>query len=223
MVYELIRSKRKTLAVHIDYTGKIIIKAPLNLSIEKINAFLINKSDWIIKNQSRIQGLYELYKNLFDYSELMYKGKIFKIVYDDIKSISINDNQDLAPKKYRPLNKQKSLINALKKLLIIEAEKEFNQLLNKYKEFGFKYNNLKIINSKTRWGICDSKGNISLNFRAIMLPGNLLNYLIIHELAHTIQLNHSKKFWNIIQNFIPEYKALRKELKSYNFLQELFR
>ncbi|HHW90094.1 MAG TPA: M48 family metallopeptidase, partial [Clostridiales bacterium] len=186
MKYQLIKSNRKTLAVHIDNTGKIIVKAPFNLSFDKINNFLIKKSDWIAKKQLYAQNRYQKYKNLYTYNEIMYKGKIIKCVFDNVKKISINQDQTLIPIKYQLLAKQSSFKNALKRFLIQESEKEFINKVNKFLNLGFKYNSLKIINSKSRWGSCDKQGNIGINFRTIMLPPVFLEYLIAHELAHTI-------------------------------------
>ncbi|NLC16389.1 MAG: M48 family metallopeptidase [Clostridiales bacterium] len=223
MKYQLIKSNRKTLAVCIDYTGKVIVKAPINLSFDKINEFLIKKSNWIAKNQIYAQNRYQKYKNLYTYNEVMYKGKIIKCAFKNARKISITSEQLLIPQKYQLPNKQNALKNALKRFLIQESEKEFIIKLNKFSSSGFKYNSLKIINSKSKWGSCDKQGNIGLNFRAIMLPSVFLNYLIAHELAHTIHFNHSTKFWDIVRSLIPDCKNIRKELKYFNFLQDLFR
>lgn len=224
MDFQLIRSKRKTLSVSIDNTGKVIVKAPLYLSLDKINTFLVKKSNWIKKHQSKAQYLYQKYNNLYTYDELMYKGLILKCTFsNDVKHISINESILFIPKKYQSLNNPNILKNALKKFLILEAQKEFNQKLSRFENLGFVYNSLKITNPKSRWGSCDLNGNIAINFRAIMLPPICIDYLIIHELAHTIQFNHSKDYWEIVRKFIPNYKEVRKELKNYNFLQALFR
>ena len=223
MKYQLIKSNRKTLAVCIDYTGKVIVKAPINLSFDKINEFLIKKSNWIAKNQIYAQNRYQKYKNLYTYNEVMYKGKIIKCAFKNARKISITSEQLLIPQKYQLPNKQNALKNALKRFLIQESEKEFIIKLNKFSSSGFKYNSLKIINSKSKWGSCDKQGNIGLNFRTIMLPSVFLNYLIAHELAHTIHFNHSTKFWDIVRSLISDYKNIRNELKYFNFLQDLFR
>jgi len=110
--YHLIKSNRKTLAVCIDYTGKVIVKAPINLSFDKINEFLIKKSNWIAKNQIYAQNRYQKYKNLYTYNEVMYKGKIIKCAFKNARKISITSEQLLIPQKYQLPNKQ----NALKTL-----------------------------------------------------------------------------------------------------------
>ena len=66
----------------------------------------------------------------------------------------------------------------------------------------------------SRWGSCDSKQNIILNVYLVQLPPELIDYVIFHELAHTQHMNHSAQFWNHLAKYCPEYKALRKRLRS---------
>jgi len=70
-----------------------------------------------------------------------------------------------------------------------------------------------IRNTKSRWGSCSKKGNLNFNYRIIFLPPRLADYLIIHELCHLREFNHSPKFWNLVALALPDYKKLRKELK----------
>ncbi|KKQ56688.1 MAG: hypothetical protein US74_C0012G0011 [Parcubacteria group bacterium GW2011_GWA2_38_13] len=80
--------------------------------------------------------------------------------------------------------------------------------------YKFAIGKITIRRQKTRWGSCSRKGNLNFNFNIIHLPQNLLNYLVVHELCHLKELNHSKKFWELVSLQIPDYKILRKELKS---------
>jgi predicted metal-dependent hydrolase len=91
------------------------------------------------------------------------------------------------------------------------------------KTCGFCYKDIAVNNAKTLWGRCDNAGRISFNLRAVMLAPRLIDYLIIHELAHTKELNHSQKFWDTVAAVLPDYKVLRAELKQKAFIQELFR
>lgn len=72
-----------------------------------------------------------------------------------------------------------------------------------------------IRNQKTRWGSCSSKGNLNFNYRVYFLPEELLEYVIVHELAHRRHMNHSKEFWEEVAIFFPDYKACRERLKEY--------
>ena len=73
-------------------------------------------------------------------------------------------------------------------------------------EYGFSYNRLRIKHQKTRWGSCSAKGNINLNLRLIMAPCEAIDYVIIHELCHLRELNHSKQFWTQVESCCPEYR-----------------
>ncbi len=86
--------------------------------------------------------------------------------------------------------------------------------LNKF--YGFSFNRVSVKNQKTRWGSCSKKGNLNFNYKIIHLPQDQLNYLIVHELCHLKEFNHSKNFWALVAKTVPEYKKLRMELKNFN-------
>ena len=71
-----------------------------------------------------------------------------------------------------------------------------------------------IRNQKTRWGSCSKKGNLNFNYRIIALPPSIADYIIVHELCHLKEFNHSKRFWDLVARVIPEHKAIRRELRK---------
>ncbi len=77
------------------------------------------------------------------------------------------------------------------------------------------YNSITIRNQKTRWGSCSCKKNLNFNYRLIFLPVHLLDYIVIHELCHLKEMNHSKKFWLCVQELVPDYKNCIKEVRFY--------
>lgn len=85
------------------------------------------------------------------------------------------------------------------------------EILNK--TYRYKYNKISIKNQKTRWGSCSKKKNLNFNFRIISLPPKLRDYIIVHELCHLKEFNHSRKFWNLVAGVIANYKEIIKELK----------
>lgn len=77
---------------------------------------------------------------------------------------------------------------------------------------GLSYNRLSIRNTTTRWGSCSSKRNLNFSYRLMFLEPELMDYVVIHELAHLVEMNHSRRFWNIVSTYCPDYQQWRKEL-----------
>lgn len=80
--------------------------------------------------------------------------------------------------------------------------------------YGFGFNKINIKNQKTRWGSCSRRGNINFNYRIALLPQQLSDYVVVHELCHLGEFNHSQKFWNLVARTVPDYIKIRKELKK---------
>ena len=91
------------------------------------------------------------------------------------------------------------------------------ELIERVKELGgsFKYKKVQVREQKSRWGSCSGKGTISLNWRLIQTPYYVRDYLIIHELAHTVHMNHSDKFWELVEKHFPNYYAAQRWLRLY--------
>jgi len=81
------------------------------------------------------------------------------------------------------------------------------------KIYGFEYNKINIKNQKTRWGSCSKKGNLNFNYKIALLPERMAEYIVVHELCHLGEFNHSRKFWNLVAKTMPEYQEITEDLK----------
>ncbi len=113
--------------------------------------------------------------------------------------------------KIKRRTKKNPKIEALRKQAKKILPKRLSELANLH---GFKYNKVAIRNAKTRWGSCSYYNNINLNMHLIKLDNELIDYVILHELCHTIEKNHSKRFWDLLESHLPNSKELRKKLKQ---------
>lgn len=96
-----------------------------------------------------------------------------------------------------------------------EARQYIASRLSEYnKIYDLKFNKVSIRKQKTRWGSCSRQGNLNFNYKLIFLPAHLADYIIVHELCHLEELNHSDRFWALVARTVPDYSAIKKELRS---------
>lgn len=91
--------------------------------------------------------------------------------------------------------------------LVLRRLSFFNQF------YGYKIGKIAIRNQKSRWGSCSTKGNLNFNYKLAIIPSHLADYVIVHELCHLGEFNHSQKFWDLVAKTMPDYKKMRDELK----------
>jgi len=102
-----------------------------------------------------------------------------------------------------------------------EARKVILEDLERINKFyGFKYNKVSIRDQSTRWGSCSSSRNLSFNFQLLFVTPEEREYVVVHELCHLKEMNHSKNFWNLVAKAFPNYKTIRAQLKSRKMLSE---
>lgn len=118
------------------------------------------------------------------------------------------------PYKHRTITKsnRRDYLKHHQQALLLARDKvqEWNQ------RYGFTYNRVNIKNQKTRWGSCSKKGNLNFNYKIAHLPNHLADYLVVHELCHLKEFNHSKNFWQLVVKTMPDYKPLRLQLRNFN-------
>ncbi len=193
---KIIKEYRKTLSLKINEKGEIEIRAPFTMKEKKILEFVNEKQKWIEKQQKKIQESND-FGNMFDFKNNVYiNGRALLW-----KEIEILDKRQTKNSYYSKMLEQN----------LIPYAKNLAEILNLKADF-------KIVNSKGIWGSCNNQNLIKLNWKVIILPLRLQEYIIIHELCHLFYMDHSKDFWKRVEIFLPNYKNLRKELKNYAFL-----
>ena len=218
---KILRTNRRSLSLTIAKDGSLIVRAPKRLSMDYIYSFIKQKEKWILTKQRQIENNHIVNESIYTYDELLFCGKKYKKVeVDGLKKVELSGNSIFVP---AGLEKQKQIKLLLKWYVSVTKEilKErivyFSNLMQR------DYNIIKLDNSKTKWGSCDNKNNLNFNLRLSMLPHKVIDYIVIHELSHIVEFNHSKKFYAIIESVMPDYKKNRALLKQHNYLLQLLR
>ena len=209
----IIRSKRRTVALIVEYDGSVTVRAPMRLSESAIREFAEKHIDWVVKKKAEMRTMIPPQQKQYQPGEtFLYLGKEYplevvpgqhtKLILDDRFKIadSILDKAELV---FQSWYRQQA------KLWIIERVKFFAELHQ------LPYEQIKITSARTRWGSCSPKNTLSFSWRLMLTPPEVIDYVIIHELAHTVHHNHSKRFWSLVEKFLPDYKARRKQLRQY--------
>lgn len=200
--------KAKYLQVRINHTNHLELIIPRRYSLKDGENFLNDKIEWIKKYSGKLIQKDE--KRFFFGKEIIIRQNYDLFVKRphikfENKVLSIKtpsgSNYELNELYFAFLKRQ------AKKYLIERT----NYLAYKY---NFQVSKIGIRGQKTRWGSCSGNGNLSFNFKLMQFKKETIDYVIIHELCHLKVMNHSKKFWGMVEKYCPEYKSLRKELKD---------
>lgn len=214
------RSERNSLALTIDDKGDLIVKAPRQMQLEEIFAFINKKQKWIEEKQTKTKSILQKNFEVVNYEKMFYLGKLYPIFQTNRVDETYISQDGIIINKTRSLNNQKA---QLKQFLIDRCDDVLlPRILKHLDRTKAEYSEIKIISSKAKWGMCDSKKILYFNYKLLMLSPQLIDYVIVHEICHLSQLNHSAKFWKLVAKQLPNYKQCQAQLKDCGFLIKLF-
>lgn len=214
------RTRRITMTILED---RIRVSAPRNVSAKQVKELLYAKQEWILKHWLAARDVQEGQRRKYgDGEHFPYRGYTIELKIKDHPRKTMQvllDGQVLwvylpedLPNEDRALNVRAAMLTWYK----AQARRVLTDKLDEHtKRMNVTYNEFRLKEQKTRWGSCSGKGNINLNWRIILAPDEVIDYLIIHELAHLTYLNHSDKFWQRVAMFMPEYPRWKKWLKDH--------
>lgn len=214
IAYAIEHRKRKTVGLKITDDG-LIVHAPKSIFDFQLQKILLEKSSWILKKLTARQENYVPPITWQDGETLQLLGSpITLYVVQHAKNKQPQFDHDsltiASPEADKPEVIERKVIQWYKKQAMAGFSRRLEILAAK---LGVPTPPLKLSNAKSRWGSCSSTGDIRLNWRLMLAPPHIVNYVICHELAHLKEMNHSAKFWAVVASIFPEYKAAEKELK----------
>lgn len=181
--------------------------------------FVESKADWIIKQQTKIRAGLTLFAPESCFKTRFHKlaitkgntDKVYNRVGNGIIQIFIPENVSHKSPRIQEFIKN-TLIEVMRWEAKVYLPKRLKELADKH---GFNYQHVSIKNTKTRWGSCSSTNNINLNLHLMRVPEHLIDYVLLHELVHTVVKNHSEKFWLTLERYYPDARKANKEMNDY--------
>ena len=213
--YLLERRSRRTVGLKITAEG-LVVHAPKRIYEYQLNQILQDKSNWIL-NKLQARETNQVAKiQWIDGEHLLVLGNDIQLQITQNSSNKAPNfdanvltlatpepsNQALISRKVMQWYKKQAMTDFTRRLEILAAK------------LGVTTPPLTLSNAQSRWGSCNSRGHVRLSWRLLQAPPHIINYVICHELAHLKQMNHSAKFWAVVEQLFPNYKLAEKELKA---------
>jgi predicted metal-dependent hydrolase len=213
--YKLVKSQRaKYIRIKISNHGELSVVLPHGIAEKHAHGFIQKKSNWVAKTVNKI-SLEQ--PDLFpEYLDLKLLNEVWAVEYiTENSSLELEDTTQGRLQITGNIEDWSTVKELLNHWCKIKSKTIYREMLEKLsEEHGFHFNKISIRSQKTRWGSCSMNKNISLNSKLIFMPKEIVRYVMIHELCHTIEMNHSSKFWRLVGDCDPNYKYNRKQLKN---------
>lgn len=209
--YTLKRSaKRKTIGLKIDHQG-LTVHAPWRASEKWLNEVLLKNEKWIHKKLGELARDKPPAIHWEEDAKLLFLGQSMRLKFMPLSKIYCNPPYLCLPES---LERSKAALRArVIKWYKEQALRHFSARVETYTGLlGLTVPSVRLSNAQHLWGSCNTKGEIRINWRLIQAPPMQIDYVVAHELAHLIELNHSKKFWKLVERIYPAYDWARRQL-----------
>lgn len=218
-ISQIIRAKRKTIALIIKDDATLAVKAPEKTSDEEIYEVIKKHRRWIKKHLEYISHLEKKEEKKF------VSGENFLLLGRTYRLFLVN-NQDVPLKFEKGFYLDERFADIARDLFVDFYKKTAKAIIEERVEYyskigGFEYKGVKITSATKRWGSCSRDNNLSFTYKLIMAPLSVVDYVVVHELCHTVEHNHSKAFWEKVCAIMPNYKDSKVWLKKQGHLLDL--
>ena len=224
--FEVIFRKRKTIQIAIDPPNKITVTAPNIMTKEQVLKFVESKGRWIIKKLKYLETLdySNINKEFVDGELFLYLGKEYSLqIIEDPKimvaEVKLTDDKLILKVRNNNSQEIRSILELWYKSKADEVIRSRVRYYQKY--FDKEPSRIKIKEQKRRWGSCTYKDELLFNWRCVMADLDALDYVVVHEMCHMVQKNHSKDYWKVVASVMPDYKVQKKYLKENGIRMKL--
>ena len=224
--FDVVFRKRKTMAIQIQAPDKITVISPIGVKEDEILRVVKGKSKWIVQKLFQIREIDHL-KRTREYvngESFIYMGRNYSLQIQYDRTYKIPKAKLYRGKLYVYSDCYDPLFIrlAIEKWYKEKALQKIEERISYYqKYFDVAPNKVMVKEQKKRWGSCSSQRNLNFNWKCIMAPSPVLDYLVVHEMCHMVHMNHSPDFWNLVASILPDYEKRREILKNQGVKYDL--
>ncbi|HNM35874.1 MAG TPA: SprT family zinc-dependent metalloprotease [Anaerolineales bacterium] len=209
----LVRAKRRTIALIVERDGSLTVRAPRRATLNDIYGFIQEKTDWILRSREKLKAIKPIPKKAYvDGERFLFLGQEYelRLVPPQRPALKFDGGFTLST------SAQERGEQAFTKWYKTQALTVFTECVNHYANLhGLIPKEVKVNSAKTRWGSCTSAGTLNFTWRLVMAPLEVIDYVVLHELAHLKVKNHSPRFWKLVESLCPDFKHHRKWLRDH--------
>lgn len=217
----IIRSKkrRRSVALRVKSPTQLIVNAPHKTSLKFIEDFIYERSRWILARLFELQTTEgkPIGHQYIDGEMFYVLGQQYplRIIEHNVRKTKCELTDHYLTIYIKSKLDKQNIIKHVTQWYRKQALETVTERMEFWcKQLNVRFNKLFITNTKSRWGSCNSKNDIRINWRVMMTPMSLVDYVIVHELCHVVHKNHSARFWNLVSSVMPDHKQRRKELRK---------
>ncbi|MDF2483857.1 MAG: zinc metalloprotease [Herbinix sp.] len=215
-------TRRKTISIHIDFYGRIEVQAPKDTPMNNITSLLEDKWDWTREKskemKDRVEGKIE---KVYEHGEVfLYLGKSYAIIItvdeEKPKDCVVIEGDKLHI--YLKQHNDDAVKRALKRFYYQKCKDLVEKRIRFYQsDFKMKPRSISITDDNSNWGSCNSRLELTFNWKLAMAPIEVIDYVVVHEMCHMVHLNHDRSFWRLVGKILPDYEERKNWLAITNW------
>lgn len=218
--YRLIRARRRSIGMEVHFEG-LTVRAPRWVTLRDIDAALVERGAWILRSLAEWRGRRRdvMPREWISGAPIAFRGAALTLALYPARRTEITADLFHVTVRHPHAHDERQVADCVRAWLREQASTLVAARVVDYvRRVGAHVPSVRLSNARSEWGSCNAKGEIRLNWRLVQLPPALAEYVVAHEVAHIVELNHSRRFWAVVESLLPGHAALRRELDEWTAL-----
>jgi predicted metal-dependent hydrolase len=220
VAFRLIRARRRSIGMEVHLEG-LTVRAPRWVALRDIEAALVERGGWILRSLAEWRGRRRdvMPRVWCSGAPIAFRGEALTLAVHPARKAAVAADLFHVTVRHPCAHDERQVADSVREWLRQQASALVAARVADYvRRIGAQPVSVRLSNARSEWGSCNAKGDIRLNWRLVQLPPSLAEYVVAHEVAHIVELNHSRRFWAVVEALLPGHAALREQLDDWTAL-----